>query len=154
MPYPRKFITSTFRILVITLVIVHISCDKNVTGNESTFRGITETDEAGNFTGNIDGSDWHSYGILELKPAYPNPATSISTLTFTLTDSADMNITCNASPDVVTGIILDKIMPIGTHTIAFDSENLTKNRLYRFIFRATTLDGKEYVSFGDVEFAK
>jgi Big-like domain-containing protein len=80
------------------------------------FEGITETDEQGVLIGNIDEDDWLVSGDNSFGPAFPNPASQVSNLVFTISEEMEVTILIiDQDHELVETILDNQVLPQGSH---------------------------------------
>jgi len=148
------------RIIIILLFItllIYISCKGNtepVLQPCSPYKGITETDATGTIFGNEDTEDWQSSGILTLYPAYPNPCDGTISISFSISEPAEVLITINDSPNKIINSFSLGNIPAGGHKILWngtdDSGEMVPDCIYRAHISAIKND-VSFSSYGDVK---
>ncbi|MFC1887433.1 Ig-like domain-containing protein [Candidatus Cloacimonadota bacterium] len=120
------------------IIVVHyIPCPLYET-DLSLFEGISETDEQGNLTGNIDPDDWLQFGDNSFGPAYPNPASQVSNLTFNISEAMEVTaIIINQDHEIVEVVLDNQLLQQGDHTYYWVvPQNI--NDIYRCVIHTST----------------
>jgi len=115
-------------IIIMIFVLLILSCSETPTEPEIKYSGITETSSAGpEPIGNIDPDDWyyHPTSINEpvqysVAPAYPNPATRGSTLSFVLPQLDTIKIWIHDPMRNKEAILFDQEFTSGYYSINLD----------------------------------
>lgn len=141
--------------LLIAGLLLLAACgdDDPIRAKLESYSGITTTDQNGNVLYN-DPDDWQDTSLLDVYPAYPNPAARQIVLTLTTTDDADVSIVVRTPSSVVRTIGLNTRAGI-TYSIVWDQRNdegvQMPDGIYRVVFSAADSQEKTHTTHGDIQ---
>lgn len=114
-------------LLLLLPFIILVGCNKENCGE---FTGYIETNEAGLEQGTSNGEDlseqWSpkTDAPLTSQPAYPNPFSTATTITFGLEEDNEVQIQLFDCPDNVIETIADRTFEAGYHEVTISPNNL------------------------------
>lgn len=127
--------------------------DDPVRAEPETYSGITKTDTEGNVLED-DPDDWRNTSFLELRPAYPNPATRpMISVELVTADDASASVVIRTPTSIIRSFSFDT--PLGlVHRFTWDQRNdkgvRVPDGIYRVFVSTVDPQGKPHRSYGDI----
>ncbi|HVZ38848.1 MAG TPA: hypothetical protein VHI13_06200 [Candidatus Kapabacteria bacterium] len=150
-------LVSRLRILIVLIASAIAACiggcSTPITPKDQAFQGIQIAFENGQLGGTIgDASDdWQPIADVcaEFPAAYPNPASSSSTLNIRLCQQDNVRVWVESAPGVNYQIVQRGVMQAGQYTLTMDWSSAPAG-IYR-CYLEIERDGRTYRTYGDVK---